>query len=515
MSSGLAYPPAFIPPAHLWVPEARRGSYGPEVVDFTNSIGHRVDAEQAADIDTLASYGPGGTYLTLETAYLESRQNGKTDRVGLPLALADVWLWGSSLTWTAHRIETVQSVFTTVQRLIEANESLSCRVKQIIEQRAQWAVELLPQRGQDEGAVMEFRIRGGGGGRGIPRDIWVVDEALYVDATSMGDRLPTLSSKPNPQVRYYSSACKKASTQLRKLVRRGRVGGDPSLIYVERCAPGSFAEPGCAQGRDCRHIMGTPGCTLDREDLLHLANHRVSRRPGASYQFLKAERRTLAPTEYARERFGWHEDGPDDDARHPLSSSDWEATTAEESPDRVSPMFYIAIGPEGDAVIAVAADRPAPPASADFVERVLYDTRPHVELADSRPGSAWLGARLVELAKAWPDAVFGAGKAGPVAGMAEAGLGVSVELLPSAELAQACRHHEQLNKLRGYTHSADPDVDLSFAGAVSKPAGDGMWTWDWRESTGLAPIAAETGALWLLEKYRGGGPAQQFFGTRR
>lgn len=504
MSAELLYPPAFIPPAHLWVPESRRGSYGPEIVDFTNSIGHLVDAEQAADIDSLASYGPGGTYLTLETAYLESRQNGKTDRVGLPVALADVWLWGSSLTWTAHRIETVQEVFTTVQRLIETNSSLSCRVKQIIEQRAQWAVELM------NGAVMEFRIRGGGGGRGIPRDIWVVDEALYVDATSMGDRLPTLSSKPNPQVRYYSSACKKASTQLRKLVRRGRAGGDPSLIFVERCAPGSFAEPLCAQGSECRHVLGTPGCTLDREELYHLANHRVGRRPGASYQFLKAERRTLAPTEYARERMGWHEDGPDDDARHPLSSSDWEAIAVEESPDRVSPRFYIAIGPEGDAVIAVAADRPPADADDEFA-----DSRPHVELADSRPGSAWLGARLAELEKAWPDALFAAGKAGPVAGLVEAGLPVTVELLPSAELAQACRHHEQLTKLRGYTRSDDADVELSFAGAVSKLTGDGLWIWDWKASTGLAPMAAYSGALWLLEKYRQGGPVQQFFGARR
>lgn len=484
----LDYPPEFVEPAYAWAPP-RRGTYGPEIVDFMASIGHGVDAEQAADIDLLASYGAGGTYLTLETAELEARQNGKTDRVGLPIALADVWLFGHELTWSAHRVDTMQDVFKTVKRLIDSNDSLSSQVKNVIEQRAEWAIELT------SGALFEFRIRGGGGGRGIPRDIWVIDEALYVNAGSMGDRLPTLSSKPNPQVRYLSSGCKSFSSQLRSVVRRGRPGGDPSLIYVERCAPGSFRDPGCAAGEKCRHQLGVSGCVLDREELYHLGNHRIGRRPGASYQFIRAERRTLPPQEFARERFGWHEDGPDDDARHPLTSADWSATAVEVSPDVVGrPVFFLAVGPDGAACIASAADQPG------------EGKRPHVELVDRRPGSTWLPSALKELAAAWPEAIFGASKAGPVKGMVEAGLPVRVELLSPGELAQACRHHESLLKARTFTHSKDPDVDLSFAGAVSKLVGDGLWVWDWKASENLAPIACETGALGLLESRRGKDP---------
>lgn len=504
MTVALDYPPSFVEPAHLWLPPGRIGSYGPETVGFMDSLGHPVDAEQAADIDCLQSYGAGGTYLTLETAYLEARQQGKTDRVALPIALTDVFLFGSSVTWTAHRLDTVRDVFKTVKRLIDANSSLSSQVSSITEQASAWGVELKPLAGRDAGAVFEFRIRGGGGGRGVPRDIWVVDEALYVDPASVGDRLPTLSSKPNPQVRYVSSACKVSSTHLRKVVRRGRAR-DSGLILIERCAPGSFEEPGCEMSPECRHVVGTPGCALDREELWHLGNHRIGRSPGPSYQFIRTERASLSVTEFARERYGWHEAGPEDDARHPLNASSWAQTVVETSPEQIAPMFFITVGPDGDGVVTVAHRRPAE----------SPDRRVHVELADAQPGTHWLPGRLEELAKAWPDAVFGAGKAGPVAGMVETGLPVTVELLGGGELAQACRHLEKMVKTTAFTRAADADVELSFAGAVSKLTGDGMWTWDWKESTGLARIAGYTGALWLLEKYRNGGPEQQFFGARR
>jgi hypothetical protein len=473
-----AAPPAFIPPTHVWVPDGRRGSFGPEVVGFAESLGHSVDPEQAADIDTLTSYGRGGTYLTLETAYVEARQQGKTDRVGLPIALADVFLFHAEVTWSAHRVETVLGVMNTMLTLIRANASLSRRVKRIVEQRSEWAIELTT------GGLIEFRVRGGGGGRGLPRDIWVIDEALFVDSTDMGDRLPTLSSRPNPQVRYYSSACKVASTQLRQVMRRGRLRNDPSLIWVERCAPGSWAKPGC-QLPQCDHTLGSVGCTLDDETRWHYANHRIGRRPGPSYQFIRSERRALPPLEFGRERLGWHEDGPDG-ARHPLRSDDWAAAAVEVSPDQDgTPAFFITVGLDGGACIGVAYRGP--------------DGLPHVELADRRPGVEWLQGdrgRLADLKRAWPAARFAAGKAGPVAGMA--GLPVDVELWSSAEMAQACVLHERLNRERAYTHSDDPDVDTSLRGAVSKLAGDGMWTWDWKASTGLAPVAAETGALGLL-----------------
>jgi hypothetical protein len=76
----------------------------------------------------------------------------------------------------------------------------------------------------------------------------------------------------------------------------------------------------------------------------------------------------------------------------------------------------VTIGPDGIAVVAVAYRPPGD------------DARPHVELA-RRVSSSVLGATLEGLRDAWPGAVFGAGKAGPVAGIVEAGVPVEVQLL--------------------------------------------------------------------------------------
>ncbi len=191
----------------------------------------------------------------------------------------------------------------------------------------------------------------------------------------------------------------------------------------------------------------------------------------------------MPPVEFAREALGWHEDGPDG-VQHPLSLLDWQATAVEVSPPQSAPVFFVTVGPDGAGCVAVAYS---------------HEGRPHAELVDRRPGVSWLASVLEELHTAWPASPFGAGKAGPVAGLVEAGEVRDVLLLTGGELAQACVHHEGLNKARGYTHTADPDLDLSLAGAVSKPAGDGMWTWNWRASVNLAPVAGVSGALWLLE----------------
>jgi hypothetical protein len=482
-------PPTFVAPAHLWIPPGRRGSYGPEIVDFSASIGHGVDAEQAAAIDALASYGPGGLWHTLEVAIVEGRQNGKTDRTILPITLADFFVRGvERIVWTAHLMDTCRDVFLTVQSLIDANVALSRRVKHVNPASSEESVTLM------SGAVWDFRVRTSRGGRGkLPYDVLVLDEALFVTAAQMGARLPTLSSRPNPHVRYASSPALAESAHLRSLMRRGRSRSDRSLTWVEYCAPGSFKDPGCGDGPECTHAYGTVGCILDREDRWHLANHAMGRR--ISYGFVRNERATLHPTEFARERNGWHEDGPEDLANHPLDAEAWAACAVDVSPaERRAPMFFVVIGVDGLAVIGSAADRPAAPDGSH---------RPHFELADRLPAAAGLADRLGELAKTWPGARFGASKQGPVAGMVEAGtLPVEVELISPGELAQSCRHHQRLTFARGYTWRSDPTLRLSFTGAVSKPAGDGMWSWDWRASTNLAEIASQGGALWLLEKYR-------------
>jgi hypothetical protein len=492
----LDYPPAYIDAAYRWVPPGRRGSYGPEIVDFMTSIGHGVDQEQADDIDALASYGAGGTYLALETCDLEARQNGKTDRRALPIAMADVWLFGHEVTWSAHRLETVQDVFKTVKLLIEANDSLSRRVKAIIEQRAEWGVEL------HSGALIEFRVRGGGGGRGVPRDIWVVDEALYASASSVGDRLPTLSTRPNPQVRYVSSACKASSIHLWSVVQRGRAGGDPSLIFLERCAPGGFDDPPCELGRLCPHLMGTEGCALDREEFWHLANHRAARPPGPSYQFLRGERRTMPPTEFAREIMGWHEKPVVIDAP-PITVEAWRSRLDPES----------AVVDDGRVVLAaeIALDRKSGSIAAAGWRP---DGKAHVGLVAHDGGTEWLLPRLIELTRAHKlHEIKRAEKRGPAVILdptSPAGTlidplrqaGVEPVLMTAREVATSCGDMQDALTDGTVWHRDTPAVDVAIGGAVRRDLGDGGWALGRRKSAAVSvditPAVVVFNARWGL-----------------
>lgn len=488
MSAGLAYPPAFVDPAYRWEPPGRRGSHGPDVVEFSAQIGHPVDAEQAAAIDTFTALGPGGKYLAFETCVIEGRQNGKTDRIVLPMTMYDFFvLHVETVTWTAHLMDTTLATFKTVKRLIDGSPMLSRRVKSISESKSEQGIALM------SGAEWDFRSRVAGGGRGRTGDIWVADEGLILDAATVGARLPTLRSRPNPQARIASSAALATSQALRRLVARGRALNDSTLAYVEYCGPGSFAAPGCLTP-NCRHGYGTPDCILDREDLWHQASHAMGRR--ISYAVMRSERKTMDPREFARELFGWHEEGLD--VEHPISSEDWTGT-------RINPLERQRRGDPGGRPVFVVDAAPGM-RSASIGAGGFYDDVPHAELAGSQFGSEWVVPRLVELKKAYPQALFALDSTGgaPALAPAATAAGVTVELLPSRDIYSAADHIAKLSVERAWTHTEDAVLDQAYAVAVKREIGEGAWDWGRRKTDGdITPLKAITGVLWMLEKYRG------------
>ena len=174
-------------------------------------------------------------------------------------------------------------------------------------------------------------------------------------------------------------------------------------------------------------------------------------------------------------------------APKPVSLDSWAATAKDVRPSG-DPVFFLCAAKElRSASIAVAA---------------MHDGVPHVELADHRQGTAWLSGRVRELSERYPGAKFAAFAAGPLKSWAPtfAEFGVELELLSATDTASACSHLQKLAESLGFTHSPDPVVTESLRGAEKRDLDGGAWVWDWRNSsTDLAPIAAETGALWLLE----------------
>jgi hypothetical protein len=474
--------PDLIAPAHLWVPE-RTGSYGDEAADLSALAGRPLDAEQRLAVDAILSYGRGGRWTALESAVIEARQNGKTGGVITPVVLADMFLFDADrIVWTAHLFRTARDAFADICRLIDATSYLSRRVKKISYATGEEAVEL------HSGARLEFLARSKGGGRGLGGKRLVMDEALFLSAESMGALIPTLSAREDPQIIYGSSAGVATSDHLRNLRDRGRKGGDPSLIWVEWCAPGGWDDPPCALGQSCPHTAGLAvGCALDDETLWPLANPALGRR--ITYEFVRAERRALPWEEFGRERLGWF-DLPDA-AEQPIKVGDWASLRldVEERPPG-TPCFFIDCSPGL--------------ASGSISTVVAHAGRPRLELADYRGGVAWLegkGGRVKELADRYPGArfgLFGSGAAQALApGLRE--LGINLEEITGQDMGRACAHLQKLVADRALTHDGDQAYETALAGAVKRPVGDDLWTWSRRKSADISPIVSASGALWMLE----------------
>lgn len=476
-------------PAHLWVPP-RRGTYLDEVRDVASLIQRPLDAEQEIAVDALASYGPGGRWLTLETGVKLPRQNGKTAGIVTPIVLTDLFVWGADrIAWTAHLFKTAREAFEDHVRLIQSTPEFDRRVARIRYANGEEGIELVG------GARLDYLARSKGGGRGLGGKRVVVDEALFFPADTAGALLPILAARDNPQINYLSSGCKAESDQLRALTKRGRAGGDPSLIWVEWCAPGSFAKPGCADGR-CQHAQRTPGCVLDDPELLALANPAV-RAGRISPGFLDAMRRTLPPIEFAREFLGWDEEAGA--AGSPITAEGWAARVDEQSRIADGTPRWLAVDttPERSASAIGGAGRRA---DGDW----------HLALVDHRPGTAWVVGRVLEILGRHTVAAVVIDRASPAAGfvpdLEQAGLQVRSEkhpdgrlvLIGATEMGQACGKAQDALVGREPTawHRGEAVVTAAVEGAARRDIGDGGWALARKRSdVDICPLVVEVLAL--------------------
>lgn len=485
-----------IEPAYLSVPP-RLGSFGDEAIDLVAEAGLVLDEEQRLAVDAFLSFGPGGRWVALEQAIKEPRQNGKTTSVLEPVTAFDFFLLPPDrIVWTAHLFKTARDAFSDFERMIDTAPVMSRRVKRISRATDDMHIEL------HSGAKLEFLARAGGGGRGLKGKRVVMDEALYVQAVSMGALMPILSTRKGAQITYGSSAGKETSDHLGKLTRRGRRGGDPSLIYLEWCAPGSWDAPGCTRGVKCLHEDGMDGCALDNEEHWKRSNHSLETR--ITVEYVRDERRALPPREFGRERMGWDETLLA--GERPISEKAWGDLV-----DIMSTMVDpVAVG------IEVNNDRSA---SAIGVAGYREDGLIHLEVIKSAAGVSWAVPAVVALVKTWnPCAVVlddRSEAASLLPDLKDEGLkqrSRDPEVTPAAgeivvttwasDLARACGGlHTRATETRGVRHLNQPELNDSVKGAVWRTLGDAK-AWDRKAATtNPAPIFSVTLALHGLLTY--------------
>lgn len=451
-------------PAHLWIPE-RDGSAGAEAVELAATVGWHADPEQELMLDAMLSER-GGKWAAFETAIIESRQNGKTDS-GQVAGLHDLFVRRvGRVVWTAHKYKTTADSFEWFAGVCENYDHLRKRVYKIQYASGEQSIRLLPRH---TGPRMDFLARATGGGRGLDGDVVNLDEALYLQPTTMGALLPVLSAKPDPQVRYFSSPGVLTSQVLRGLRDRGRAGGDPTLVYLEWAA---IWRP--CEDPECQHRLDSVGCFLDDEVGWKQANPALGRR--ITYDYVRSERRALAvsPVEFMRERLGHWEDPPTADGTVDNGLPGYDLATTDRAP--VAPLT-LGLEVSTDSRTAAIAVH-----GADVVEVIEYR---------KGAGLGWVPSRVTELRERYSAAV--AVRAGSPA----------LQLLPelpdavvvkSTEQAAACMSFATAMNAGDLLHRAQPVLDIAAANAVRARVGD-VWRWSLSKSaedrgTDISPLWA-------------------------
>ncbi len=454
----------------------RDGSAGAAAVQFAASVGWIADPEQELMIDMILSHR-AGKWAAFETAVIEPRQNGKTD-AGQAATLYDLFVRQvDRIVWSAHKYKTCADSFTWFAGVCENYDHLRKRVHQIHYGTGEQRIQLLPR---NTGPVLDFVARSTGNGRGLSGDITVLDEALYLNPSMMGALVPIMSAKPNPQIRYFSSAGVLASEVLRGLRDRGRPGGDPSLAYLEYGCPrpGEPGAPSCADP-ECQHLNGAVGCLLD--DMAYIRGANPAKRITDDY--LRKERRAFgsAPAltiEGMRERLGWWEDPPTADG------ADDVLTGWDDAKSGRAPSGGLALG------VDVSADSRS--------AAIVACGGRAIEVVDYRKGAgtAWVPGRVAELRERHKVTAVGLiGGRSPALPLAKDIPGCTV--LTDGEAAQASvAFARDVNEGR-LSHRGQAALDIAVTSAARQLSGDG-WRWSRRLSRAdISPLLAAVVAAHL------------------
>lgn len=485
-----------VEPAYHWAPPYEL-TLGPVVTEFCASVGYRPDPEQEIGLDDIFAEDADGIPVMPAYAVIGPRRNIKT---GLEIQTAMGWLYVLEVPgvhYSAHKWKTAEGTFDTFSEIIRNSDDLSRQM-------------LRPNRGTGyaqlrwrSGQTMTFTTRTLDGGRGEETDKHIIDEALKCRPQHVGALLPALATRQLAQVLWGSSAGQAGSEILRGIRDRGRAGGDPTLGYLEYCAPLPWEEiePGelvCDLGRECTHRRGTPGCGMDKPKVIARANSQYGRRIAPRFFVSMRAEMERVPQEFGREFLGWW-DEPAAAAGDvsPIDLERFVEATDEEPENAPATMgaFAVEVAPDQSTAVIGAAGR-------------RDDGRIHLEFVETRPGVNWAVQRCVGLERGHPGAVFAGDGGGPAADLLEdlKNAGLNVLVLGTKELGRACADltaaiNDPIDEQIGVppvAHGPEPELHTAAdAARTRKAGGDGAFIF--RREVATLPLLAVAEAKWALE----------------
>jgi DNA-binding transcriptional LysR family regulator len=123
-----------------------------------------------------------------------------------------------------------------------------------------------------------------------------------------------------------------------------------------------------------------------------------------------------------------------------------------------------------------------------------------IEVVEHRAGTAWLPARLAEIAERNHAIKVLCGASSPAESLVRDcwDFGVTVEVVDTTDHAIACSKFATLVDERAIRHLGGEDLRSSIKGAGRRPLND-AWLWSRKNSTvNIAPLVAATLASWAF-----------------
>lgn len=429
------------------------------MADLAAASGVVLDPWQRHVLDVGLAEGPDGLFAALEVALVVPRQNGKS-AVLAALAIAAPFIFDAELVlFSAHEFKTTLEVYALASRMVQDGP-----LKALHRKDRRSGVETGIEFRND--ARVRFVARSRSSGRGFSADLVILDEAFSLQSAQLGALLPTLSSRPNPQVWLASSAPMHDSEALHRVRARALSDNPGRLAFMEWSVEPDTALEDRAGWAQANPALGT----------------RLTER------FIETELDAMPAREFERERLGIGDALASGVVPSPIDPDDWARQE-----DRGAQMdgricFGVAVNlARTRSTIAAAGPR----AGGGWV----------IEVIESRDGTTWVPGRLRELMG--QDGAAGVAiDPGSAAGALLFDIeqqGIPVVKMGPRDSAQAAG--SVVSQLQGADgappalwHRGQPALDDAVAGSRAKTVSDsGAWVWDRRRSTSdVGPLEAGT-----------------------
>lgn len=431
-------------------------SSGREAFELAASAGLVLDEWQRHVLNVALAERHDGSWAAFEVGLVVPRQNGKGS-VLEAIELAALFLFGERLVLhSAHEFKTAVEAFQRVKALIDNTDDLRRRVARVRTSHGDEGIELM------SGQRLRFVARTNGGGRGFTADRLILDEAMILGPTQMAALLPTLSTRPNPQVVYAASAPLAGSEQLHAVRKRALAGGGARLAYLEWSIDDSDDPSDPASWAKANPALGG----------------RIS------VDFIQAELDAMPPEEFARERLGVPSLPASELAVIPLDV--WAALHDDSSEIAGPVVFAVEVAEDRRWASIAAAGRRA-------------DGLVHVELVARAAGTRWVRGWLDRRCEMHRPAAVIVQKGGPAGSLV-----ADLEHLPgfaalgTGDYAAACGAFYDATvdaeapsvRHRG-ADALEDAVGLALVAAQKRTAGD-AWVWDRRSGQDISPLVAVT-----------------------